>query len=83
MEKRSFNLFCPQELLNNKHIRHNRVRILQSQCTEPTALVTPAAPEPPLLHACPTGKLHGSLPYAQLQPWKAHLSLSKFSANLE
>lgn len=83
MEKRSFHLFCLQELLNNKHTRHNRVRILQSQCTGPTALVPPAAPEPPLLHAClPHREALGSLPYAQLQLWKAHLSLSKFSANL-
>lgn len=62
MEKRSFHLFCLQELLNNKHIRQNRVRILQSQCTGPTALVPPAAPEPPLLHACLTGKHMGPCP---------------------
>lgn len=34
----------------------NWIRMLQSQCTGPTAPVPPAAPKPPLLHVCPTGK---------------------------
>lgn len=77
MGKRSFHLFCLQELLYNMHIRQQSQDVAKSM--HRTHSIKPSYSPRASLPACLSHReAHGSLLYAQLQLWKAYLSLSEF-----